>query len=209
MNKYEHYKVEDFLQDELFVQWCYRSSPELTEFWQAWCEQFPDKVPILQKSKEIIQSVEYREQKEASEETYQRILQGVLQGEGTKISKIQRPHYWQNSWRVAAVLFIMVASVVFYFGWQDDQQLKISSNTAINYIEKYCPVGKKMSIVLKDGTKVRLNADTNLRYPENFGDSSRVVELTGEAFFEVTKDPDRPICYPEPTFTNYRFGYLF
>ncbi len=195
MKKYEHYRVEDFLQDELFVQWCYSATPELTEFWQVWCKQYPEKVTVLQSAKEIIQSVEYKEQESASEETCQRILEGVLQGSGrdTKISKIIQPQYWQSSWKVASILLIMAASAVFYLGRQDVQEKESNSTgLAISYVEKYCPAGKKMNVVLEDGTKVKLNADTYLRYKENFGDSLREVELIGEAFFEVAKDPERP-----------------
>lgn len=191
MNKYEHYQVEDFLQDELFVQWCYHATPELNEFWQSWCEQYPGKVPALQRSREIIQSVEYKQQKRASEEAYHRILQGVLQGNETKERKINPRPDWQRFWRVAAVLLIMAASAVFYLSRPGTQPIE-TTTPAISYLEKYCPAGKKMRVTLKDGTKVRLNADTYLRYPENFGDSIREVELRGEAFFEVTKNPEQP-----------------
>lgn len=191
MKKYEHYSVEDFLQDELFVQWCYCASPELTAFWQRWCEQYPEKVPVLQKSREIIQSVEYKEQERASEETYQRILQEILQGSEKRDRRIYQPDYRQSYWKVAAVLFMLVASAALYLGWQDVEQVATNS-PAVSYIEKYCPAGKKMSVVLKDGTHIRLNGDTFLRYAKNFGDSIREVELNGEAFFEVAKDTKRP-----------------
>lgn len=191
MKKYEHYSVEDFLQDELFVQWCYSASPELTEFWQHWCQQYPEKVPVMQKSREIIQSVEYKEQEIASEETYQRILQEVLQGSEKKEIKRRQITYRQDYWKVAVILFMLIAAAVFYLGRQNSQLTEVYSPT-VTYVEKYCPAGKKMSIMLNDGTKVRLNADTYLRYAENFGDSIREVKLTGEAFFEVAKDTKRP-----------------
>lgn len=41
---------------------------------------------------------------------------------------------------------------------------------------------------MADGTKVYLNCDSELRYPVNFGERERRVELKGEAFFEVTKN---------------------
>lgn len=50
------------------------------------------------------------------------------------------------------------------------------------------PIGGEYSIQLADGTKVWLNADSKLKYPVTFqGESSRVVELEGEAYFDVAK----------------------
>lgn len=58
--------------------------------------------------------------------------------------------------------------------------------------EIYAQRGDKMIVVLPDGSKVELNSDTHLYYPENFTASKREVRIEGEAFFEITKDEDRP-----------------
>ncbi|MDO6604948.1 FecR family protein [Arenibacter palladensis] len=51
------------------------------------------------------------------------------------------------------------------------------------------PNGKKFQIELSDGTLVHLNAGSSLRYPVNFlSDGPREVFLTGEAYFDVTKN---------------------
>lgn len=47
--------------------------------------------------------------------------------------------------------------------------------------------GGQFQIVLPDGSKVWLNASSTLKYPNVFGAKERVVELSGEAFFEVKK----------------------
>lgn len=54
------------------------------------------------------------------------------------------------------------------------------------------PRGGQYQIVLSDGTKVWLNADTRLHYPNKFADGQRVVELDGEAYFEVAKSNGKP-----------------
>ncbi|WP_398454071.1 FecR domain-containing protein [Sphingobacterium thalpophilum] len=53
------------------------------------------------------------------------------------------------------------------------------------------PKGGQYQIKLSDGTKVWLNADTRLRYPNKFA-AERIVELDGEAYFEVTKVAGKP-----------------
>lgn len=47
-------------------------------------------------------------------------------------------------------------------------------------------------IILEDSTCVWLNAESELHYPVHFGGDERVVELKGEAYFKVHRDPSRP-----------------
>lgn len=52
--------------------------------------------------------------------------------------------------------------------------------------------GKQKRVVLPDSTIVHLHAGTTLRYTGAYNDKKREVELEGEAFFEVTKNPKKP-----------------
>lgn len=54
------------------------------------------------------------------------------------------------------------------------------------------PRGGKYQLNLPDGTKVWLNAATVLKYPVVFAANERKVELTGEAYFEVSKNKQQP-----------------
>ncbi|MBO9675741.1 MAG: FecR domain-containing protein [Sphingobacteriaceae bacterium] len=54
------------------------------------------------------------------------------------------------------------------------------------------PRGGQYQVNLPDGTKVWLNAATTLKYPYAFAKNERLVELNGEAYFEVYKDRSRP-----------------
>lgn len=54
------------------------------------------------------------------------------------------------------------------------------------------PRGGQYTITLPDGSRVWLNASSSLRYPAVFSNSNRVVELKGEAYFEVAKQAGQP-----------------
>ncbi|MFC3199099.1 FecR family protein [Parapedobacter deserti] len=60
------------------------------------------------------------------------------------------------------------------------------------YNEIITPRGGTYQVVLSDGTKVWLNADSKLIFPQRFARTMRQVTLVGEAYFEVTKSQHSP-----------------
>lgn len=55
------------------------------------------------------------------------------------------------------------------------------------------PQGQRVSLTLADGTKVWLNAKTKMEYPQSFkAFDERIVKVDGEAYFEVSKNKNRP-----------------
>lgn len=81
-------------------------------------------------------------------------------------------------------------------GKQSGNQLVYDNNTHIQeltYNKLTVPFGKKFELFLSDGTRVYLNAGTSIKYPVKFlKGQDRLVFLTGEAFFDVTKDTGHP-----------------
>lgn len=88
---------------------------------------------------------------------------------------------------------------------QDDGQLlavdtlgKLVYNTVQEEVEELfyhkivVPRGGEYTVELNDGTRVRLNADSELRFPVKFVGNERKVFLKGEAYFEVERDTSRP-----------------
>ena len=64
--------------------------------------------------------------------------------------------------------------------------------TAMLYNTLETPRGGQYQLTLPDGTKVWLNAASSIRYPVAFTGPERTVEVTGEAYLEVTKNASKP-----------------
>lgn len=68
-----------------------------------------------------------------------------------------------------------------------------NSDVVINgYNSMSTPKGRQFKMVLPDGTKVWLNAASSIRYPIVFTGNDRKVDITGEAYFEVAKNKNKP-----------------
>lgn len=84
----------------------------------------------------------------------------------------------------AAVLSAILLSMYF---WNENRLLTKYADMTLE-VDR----GQKSDVLLPDGTKVYLNADSKLSYGRNFNGKQRMVELTGEAYFEVAKDTNSP-----------------
>lgn len=91
--------------------------------------------------------------------------------------------------RIAAVLLLPVLLV---FGYYYYSEKKHTEQFATVYNTAETSLGMRSSLTLPDGTKVWLNAGSKLSYPVLFSDKYRAVKLSGEAYFEVKKDPKWP-----------------
>ena len=69
---------------------------------------------------------------------------------------------------------------------------KNNKEGAVMYNTIATPYGGQYQVMLPDGSKVWLNAASSLRFPTVFSGEERKVELTGEGYFEVVRDPARP-----------------
>ena len=74
-----------------------------------------------------------------------------------------------------------------YQSYSDEFNSKIVPENVI-----VTPVGGEYQVTLSDGTRVWMNAKSEIRYPVKFKGDTRKVSVVGEVYFEVAKDKERP-----------------
>ncbi|NQU55209.1 MAG: DUF4974 domain-containing protein [Bacteroidetes bacterium] len=94
--------------------------------------------------------------------------------------------------RVAAVLLLPVLLILSYVISQPFHFANTFAQAKIDFVEVIAPIGSKTVVHLEDGTNVFLNHGSTLKYPQKFIGKSREVQLTGEGYFDVAHNPDKP-----------------
>lgn len=69
--------------------------------------------------------------------------------------------------------------------------------------------GDEFKLVLEDGTKIIMNYNSKLYYPVKFSKKQRTVRLYGEAYFEVSPDPERPFIVQLDNISVKQYGTAF
>ena len=92
-------------------------------------------------------------------------------------------------WTKAAASLALLMGLGYFFHFKMKPEPVVEP---IVEIIKTTEWGQKLNITLADGTQVRLNSGSTLKYPSRFEGNLRQVELIGEAFFDVAKNPKIP-----------------
>ncbi|HUX58911.1 MAG TPA: FecR domain-containing protein [Bacteroidales bacterium] len=94
--------------------------------------------------------------------------------------------------RAAAILLFPVLGFGLYMSakYQSAREGQISVSQAYN--EVFSSVDAITKVTLPDGSSIWLNHSSSLKYPAMFQGDSRGVELSGEGYFEVFHNPDKP-----------------
>ncbi|SFU13957.1 protein of unknown function [Algoriphagus locisalis] len=189
--KYIDFEIEDFLNDEFFIQWVKNPGEETNHFWLKWIENNPERRPILQKSKEIIAMIDYKERYVLSDQAYMDLYEDIV--EKSHQQRADGSHFQWSGWhKTAAILFLVFSTVYGIDVLNKRNQVESKNQHVTTWLTVDNPAGQKYKFQLPDGTRVHLNAASSIEYPQSFDGEKRTVRMKGEAFFDVKTDPNRP-----------------
>lgn len=128
---------------------------------------------------------------EAAADNYEKLLHRIHLEKSTPIQKVSVQRFsWKYIRRMAATIALLItSSIACYYVWDDIQ--KSSQDVVLCQME--VPLGSQTKVVLPDGSVVCLNSGSVLKYDPTFmRNKNRDIYLTGEGYFEVCKNEDKP-----------------
>ncbi|MEQ9289966.1 MAG: FecR domain-containing protein [Cyclobacteriaceae bacterium] len=112
--------------------------------------------------------------------------------------------FYQVLGYAAVVALLIGVSFLFYINRSTTEE-----NAPVSWVQKGTQKGEKVTFKLADGTIVKMNAESRLEFPEAFVNGKREVVLTGEAFFEVARDENKPFIISSGNITTTVLGTSF
>jgi transmembrane sensor len=109
----------------------------------------------------------------------------------------------------AVAVFALSAVAVFYTQKSKDQHRVVSAVSNVRLFNVTNNTGHIYKVTLPDSSAVWLNPSAKISYPNAFAAGSRLVSISGECFFEVTKNPQRPFIISSRSIVTKVWGTSF
>lgn len=229
MKNVEINSIDDLLANELFRKWIIDKDEAAANFWSQWLEQNPGRLEWVAAAKAIIETLTENGDQLSDQEIHaeaDRIRQkiftlnpesyadeepgyletcndGIEQG-SKGIPFLFRLRYVAG---IAASL-LLIAGIYWYYS---NKPRPVSTNAYKAFMQETQHKSFEYNnnsdggqrIVLSDGSEVVLEKNSHLTYAANFSSGKREVYLEGNAFFSITRNPQRPfIVYTQSLVTK-------
>ena len=174
-------EYEDFLSDDSFLNWYFRSNDADIQYWENWLTENPGQKHLINGAVELLDKIRINE-KEISQQKLDaaeaRLFNRIKELELSAPAKVITIN---RRWWLAAAAVAVIAISLFLF-----------KGLLINSPSFNTQYGEIMQQHLPDGSDVVLNANSNIRLSKNWNKGeNREVWIKGEAFFHVQKTVEK------------------
>lgn len=194
--KYATYSLEDFLKDERFIGWVNAPTKADDAFFAEIIAGYPHQQPVIAHAWQLVSQLSEASAAHFPLEDIDEIWDGI----DTKLSDRRldsKPKQWLHPFRMAAASVALLLAL----GWAGHHLL--APDKAIGYSklvgQSKTPLkevvnqgAEALEVALPDGSRVFLASQSKLSYARDFTRQNRDVYLSGEAFFDVAKNPEKP-----------------
>lgn len=205
MNQYLKYRTEDFIWDDSFRQWVLTPTRESNLFWNRLREEKPELIGRIRQAREVVLALAVQEPA-LSDQEITRLIQNTL-SRSSVVSPVNDEEYpgtspvsfYRQHWIKAAASIVLLLGIGMWFRSQttnlppdvEAYQTEVTQMGS-SLVEKINSTESPLIVELEEGSKVTLLPGSRLSYQSTFRPEQREVYLLGEAFFEITSDPNRP-----------------
>ncbi len=176
--KYSFRTPEELLAEDSFIHFLQAGNESGQEFWKKWLLESPENAALAAAAKKIYEDTVIPENISAEKmaQTEEKFVQAIFHP-----VKSLAPFYKNKKLLSLAAAFILIifTALIYYVSGPKETKLQTAK-------------GELSQKILPDGSEVILNAKTKIEYSKNWQTgSTREVWLEGEAFFHVTKTPQK------------------
>lgn len=202
---YLHFQLHDFVWDETF-RLDILHDQNSDQLFNKWVIKYPEKRLMLEQARLIILSLQTEEQLFTQDEVQswindtKRLIDVKVANSSSQYNPIHKLFNYKLI-SIAAIL-LLVLFATFFLVQRNTARSGIYGNTSYNQLIAQSPVTLQEEtnqtnfpkiIMLPDGSRVTLSKKSKISFPNEFQSSSiRLIYLTGEAFFDVVKNPQKP-----------------
>ncbi len=205
MNRHTNYRaftIDDFVWDDDFRNWVLHPDVDSNIYWRNWINANPDRFSVINAAKEIVLSLK-SEIAPLSGKDKQTMIDVVLSGIHPSIVSKSVTERSTTSFRSLRIRYFSVAAsivflIAFAFWLNSSNNVSITCSELVknaegDLFEQVNNTDTPMVIRLDDGSMITLEKDARISRVKSFHKyREREIYLSGEAFFEVSRDVKKP-----------------
>ena len=174
--KYTDFDAINFAEDPSFIRWIRHKTPDTVKFWEKWQQDHPEKQATIKEAKILVQAIHIKDTP-PSEERINQLWDKIDAATSDQQAPIKqetpieslRPMRW-----IAYAAAACVAGLLFFQLYNPATIVQIGN-------------GEHLAYQLPDQSQIELNADSKVSFKARDWSKERIVNLEGEAFFEVAE----------------------
>lgn len=195
---YSKFTVNDFLTDDYFLRWVNQHDPEAEKFWNLFMTLHPETKGRIERARQLALDIKRAEHTEVSDQEIDQLWSGIQHRvDSHEMIKPEKKMYPSMRFGIAASLSLFMLIGLIYYALKKEsvvpKHFVFDTSTQADFVEEVNTSENTIRIHLNDGSIVNLAKASSLRYKASYtNESTRHVFLTGEAFFDISKDPKKP-----------------
>jgi ferric-dicitrate binding protein FerR (iron transport regulator) len=212
--KYQNYTFEDFITDDDFIAWVKYPTDASSIFWENYIFEHPHQNLLMEQAKGAVQQLAIASRKNAPAGDNSLIWDKLEFNKSMRTGAGLKFRFGWKMWTAAASVFIILGATLDLDFWykssvteSDYVQQKFNKRELLKEISNTTQVA--LSIVLPDSSKITLKPNSKISYNPFFAGNLREVFLSGEAFFDVRKNPEKAFVVHSNGLVTKVLGTIF